>query len=127
MARTPWTLTDNSTGSPVVLSFEINPKDADYPGREAVFVMESGSSPSSAPIIFQGRDALGTFSFIGDVRGQTHYEDLQLWTQKWYPLVLEDDLGNTWNVLFRRVTFKRKRRAIEQWSFEINAELVVLS
>jgi hypothetical protein len=127
MARTPWTLTDNSTGTPVVLEFDINPKEADYPGREANFVQEHGSSPSSAPIIFQGRDGLPTFSFVAMVRGQTNYSDMELWVNKWYPMVLEDDLGNTWTVVFRRAGFKRQNRYIQPWTFELTADMLVLS
>ena len=127
MARTAWTLTDNSTGSPVVLSFDINPREADYPGRENPLIQESGTAPNSAAIIFQGRDALPTISFVSTVRGQTNYADMKLWSQKWYPLVLTDDLNNSWTVLFKRATFKRKNRHIEPWTFELTADFTVLS
>lgn len=127
MARTAWTLTDNSSGSPVVLTFDINPSSAEYPNREATLTVEAGTSPTATPIIFQGRDQLPIFSFTGRVRGETSYDTMDTWKNKWYPLTLEDDLGNTWTVLIRSWTFTRLRRHIEPWSFEMQAEFLVLS
>jgi hypothetical protein len=126
MARVAWTLTDNSTGSPVVLSFEINPNAADYPGRNASISEEAGTSPTSSPILFQGRDKIPQFKFSGKVRGQSFYQDLNTWMDKWYPLVLADDLGNTWNVLTGSWSFKRINRHKEPWTFDVTVELRVL-
>jgi hypothetical protein len=126
MARTAWTLTDNSSGSPVVLTFDINPSDAEYPGRQANLIQESGSSPVATPIVFQGRDALPSLSFTGRVRGQTSYGDFDTWKDKWYPLVLTDDLSNSWTVLIRSWNFTRLRRHVEPWTFEVKAEFMVL-
>lgn len=127
MARTAWTLTDNSTGSPVALSFAVNPNSANYPGRAAKLSIQAGTSPTATTILFQGRDALPQFSFSGKVLGQAFYQDLDTWKDKWYPLVLADDLGNTWNVLVQSFTFKRINRHNEPWTFDVNASFWVLS
>lgn len=127
MARTAWTLTDNSTGTPVVLEFEVNPRTAKYPNRQAKMSTESGTSPTATTILFQGRDAVPKFSFSGRVRGQTFYQNLDLWKDKWYPLVLTDDLGNTWDVIIESFTFSRLNRHTEPWAFDVDASFWVLT
>lgn len=126
MARTAWTLTDSSTGSPVTLDFTINPKDADYPGRKANISQELGTSPSAGKIVFQGRDALPRFSITGSVRTQNWFDSLETWANKWYPLVLTDDLGMTWNVIIESFQPKRIRKASTPWLFEVSITFLVV-
>ncbi len=127
MARTPWKLTDNSTGSAVVLSFTINPKEATYPGREATIGEELTTAPGGQVILFQGRDKVRKMTFAGSVMSQTWYNGLDTWKDKWYPLVLEDDLGKVWTVLITKWEWTRIRRAGATYRFDFKATVRVVS
>ena len=120
-----WTLTDNSTGSPVVLTFDWNPKGFDHPGRDATLVQHQTSAPSGQDLLFQGRDKMRRAKFEGAVGTETFYNSLDTWKDKWYPLVLTDDQGNTWNIIIETWTWKRIKRR-NAWRFDYTAQVIVL-
>ena len=127
MARTAWTLTDNSTGSPVVLSFTINPHSASYPEGQAAISTEYTTASNGQPVLFTGHDPLSAFSFDMNVISQAWYESLVTWSQKRNPLTLADDLGNSWTVLIRKIAFNRLNRVSHPWRFDVTGEFLVLS
>lgn len=120
-----WTLTDNSTGSPVVLTFDINPNEFDKPGRKSNLVAQIVSAPNGGIVVFQGRDAPLELIFKGAVLTQSWYEDLDLWKDKHYPLTLTDDEGTQWTILFQTWTWKRIKRR-NPWRFDYTAKALVL-
>jgi hypothetical protein len=124
MPHVAWTLTDNSSGSPVVYSFPINPNTFDPPGREANIVQESLTAPNAQPLIFQGRDKVNTGSMTGLVNTEAFYQDLQLWADKHYVMVLTDDQGRSWNILITSVKWTRLRRAINQSRFDYTIDFL---
>jgi len=124
MAR--WKLTDYSTGSPVELTFSINPISFTPPGRTANLQTESTTAPNGQPIVFQGYDKNKRLSFSGLVYSQSAYNDLDTWKDKRNVLELTDDQGQTWNVLFSSWNWTRKKSALNQWRFDYNAEAIVM-
>ena len=120
-----WTLTDNSTGSPVVLTFDWNPSEFDRPGRTSNLIAELVTAPNGGAIIFQGRDKLRELTFRGAVGTQTFYDSLDLWKDKHYPLTLTDDEGTQWTILFQSWTWKRVKRR-NPWRFDYIAKALVL-
>lgn len=126
MAHVAWKLHDDSTGSRVTLQFAVNPKEAEYPGRSANITEESGTSPSSNLILFQGRDSAQRMSTSGSIRTEAFYTDLVAWGNKWYPLVLEDDLGNTFNVIVQSMKLTRLRKVNAPWRFDVDFEFMVV-
>lgn len=126
MARTAWTLTDSSTGSPVVYSFEINPNDFTPPGRTANFKEEQVTAPNGNTILFQGRDSVKTGTMSGAVLTQQQYSDIQTWGNKWVPLTLTDDLGNSWDIVIRSLKWKRLKRANNPYRHDYTIEFTVL-
>ena len=127
MARTAWTLTDNSTGSPVVLTFTINPYSASYPEGQANLTTDTTTAINGQPIVFSGQDALSVITVDMKVISQAWYESLVTWSQKRNPMTLTDDLGNTWTVLIRKMTFQRLNKISHPWRFDVNAAFLVLS
>jgi hypothetical protein len=120
-----WTLTDNSTGSPVVLTFDINPNTFDTPGRNSNIITEQTTAPNGQTLVFQGRDKAKEASFAGAVLTQSFYNDLDTWKNKHYPLVLTDDQGSTWDVIFRTWRWKRIHRT-NNWRYDYQATVLVL-
>lgn len=120
-----WSLTDNSTGSPVVLSFEWNPIKVDTPGRSSSMTTEQATAPGGAVIFFQGRDNPQMIRFEGGVGSETFYDDLNIWKDKFYPLVLTDDQGSSWNVIFKSWSWDRVKRR-NPWRYNYTAEMYVL-
>jgi hypothetical protein len=125
MAHVAWTLTDNSTGSPVVLSFDINPNSFDAPGRNTNIVSEQVTAPNGQTLVFQGRDASREATLSGAVTTQTFFSSLDTWKDKNYPLVLTDDQGSTWNVLIKSWRWTRLRRT-NNWRYDYTATVMVL-
>lgn len=124
MPHVAWTLTDYSTGSPVVFQFPINPNEFSPPPRQANIQTELGTAPNAAPILFQGRDTITRGSFSGLVNTETFYLNLKSWLDKWYVLELTDDQGRQWDILVTQYEFSRVRRASNQWRFDYSVDYI---
>lgn len=124
MAHVAWTLTDNSTGSPVVLSFPINPNEFTAPARSANIQQEMGTAPNGSPVLFQGRDAPKRGSFSGVINSQSQHSDFQTWFNKWNVLTLTDDQSQTWDILILNFSLTRVRRATNQWRYDYSVEFM---
>ncbi len=127
MARTAWTITDNSTGSAVVYTFTINPNSFTPPNRRATIVQESTVSAAGGLIVFQGREKAGRGKLSGIVTSQSDYLALKAEFDKWYPLDLADDLGNTWTVIFTGTTWTREKRKLNPWHFTYTTDFMVVT
>lgn len=125
MPHVAWTLTDNSTGSPEVMTFDINPNSFDAPGRSANITLEQTTGPNGQTLLYQGRDSAKTAKFSGVVRTEAFFNTLNTWKDKWYPLVLTDDQGNSWNIIIREWTWTRLRRQ-NNWRYNYTADVIVL-
>jgi hypothetical protein len=120
-----WKLTDNSSGSPVVLTFDINPSEFDHPGRRSNILSQLVTAPNGGIVVFQGRDHPRELTFKGAVLTQTFYDSLDLWKDKHYPLTLTDDQGNVWTILFQTWTWQRIKRR-NPWRFDYTAKALIL-
>lgn len=123
MARTAWVWTDNVLSE--TLEMEINPNAFDAPSRKANILQESTTAPNGQLVIFQGRDQAKTAKLSGAINSESFYNDMLAWTEKWYPLVLADDLGQSWNILVTASTFNRLRRSIHPWRFDYTIDVLV--
>jgi hypothetical protein len=99
------------------LNFEVNPNEFNPPGRQANMHQETVVSPGGNTILFQGRDQVRTGTMSGAIISQSWYNSLSTWADKWNPLVLEDDQGQTWNIVITRFTKKRIRRR-NDWRYD---------
>lgn len=120
-----WTLTDNSTGSPVVLTFDINPNTFNPPGRSARIQADLTTAPNGQTLLFQGRDNTREAVFSGAVLTQSFYNKLDAEKDKNYPLVLTDDQGNSWDILFRTWRWTRLHRT-NNWRYDYTATVIVI-
>lgn len=127
MARVAWTLTDNSTGTPVVLSMTVNPNEFDPPNRRANITEELAVAANGNPVLFQGRDQVRRGSMSGLVHTSQQFDDLDFWASKWYPLVLTDDLANSWTIIITEITWKRIRRATHPHRYDYTVEFIVVA
>ncbi len=125
MPHVAWTLTDNSTGTPEVLSFDINPNQFDPPGRKANIAANQTTGPNGQTLLFQGKDGIKKATFAGAVNTESFYTSLDTWKDKWYPLVLTDDQGNSWNIIIEDWTWTRLRRT-NNWRYDYEATVIVL-
>lgn len=125
MARVAWTLTDLSTGTPEVLEFVINPNEFEPPNRR--MRVSAMNTTTGSNVIFGGGDEVPTGSMKGAVNSEVFYDDLRLWSQKWWPLVLTDDLGNSWSILIKDVSWTRLRRAIYPHRYDYTITFLALS
>lgn len=126
MPSQAWTITDNSSGEPEVWAFPISPNKFTPPGRSASIRDESTTGSTGGVILFQGRDAVPTLTFSGTIDSAAFKEDLEEQLNKWYDLVLTDDQGNDYNVIFTEVSFERIKSAINHHRFHYNVTAKVL-
>lgn len=124
MAR--WTITDNSTGTPVVWTFPMNPNEFDHPGRDSSILMETTTGSIGGTVLFQGRDAVPNLTFGGTITSATFYTELREQLDKWYDLELTDDQGASWNVIISSYTMKRKKSAVNHHRYTYNVTCKVL-
>lgn len=120
-----WTLTDNSTGIPEVLTFDWNPNKFDPPGRSSNITSDLTTAPNGQTIFFQGRDKMRTATFEGAVGDAVFYAELDEWKNKHYPLELTDDQGNTWTILIQEWKWTRVKRR-NPWRYDYSAQVVVI-
>jgi hypothetical protein len=120
-----WTLTDYSSGTPVVLTFDINPNKFSWPGRSSNIKADLTTAPNGTTILFQGRDKLRKATFEGLVNSQDFFTDLDTWKDKHYPLELADDQGNTFTILFEDWKWTRVKRR-NPWRFDYTASVIIL-
>lgn len=121
-----WTLIDNSTGSPVVMTFDINPVGFDPPGRESSISTQATTAPNGQSVMFQGHDKIPKATFTGAVITQSFFDTLNIWKDKGYPLILTDDVGQTWTILFSSWKWTRVKRT-NVWRHDYTAEVFILS
>lgn len=126
MARTPWVLTDWSTGIPDTYEFPINPREYSPPGKKASFAFQRPTAPNGQAILFQGLNEIAEGSFSGVVKTQNEFETLDAWVEKWYPVYLTDDRSNTWQILFTEISWTRKHRHIDPDTYEYTAKFLEL-
>ncbi len=119
-----WTLTDNSTGSPVIYTFPINPNEFDPPGRTSTVQSEQTTAPNGQHIVFQGRDVVSRGSFSGLVNSETFHDSLEVESDKFYVLTLTDDQASTWDILTTNFSWTRVRRASNQWRYDYTWEFM---
>ncbi len=124
MARTAWTLDDNSTGTTVTYTFPFNPKDFAPPGREGTTTQKQTTGTAGASVLFQGRDKAGQGQFGGMARSQQQVTDITTWSNKWYPLILSDDLGRSWNILITNVSWTRVKKVNNIWLHEYTIDFL---
>jgi hypothetical protein len=127
MAFTQWTLTDNSTGTPVVWTFPMNPREFTHPGRQASVVTETTTGSIGGTIMFQGQDAVPTLSFAGTINSETFYTQLRAELNKWYDLILTDDQGTSWSIIIDSFTMERKKSALNQHRYTYNVTAKVIA
>ena len=120
-----WTLTDNSTGSPVVFTFVVNPSEFTRPGRASNIVNHQTSAANGQTIVFQGRDKIRSLTFKGAVLTQSFFNGLDAEKDKHYPLTLTDDEGTAWTILFQDWQWTRVKRR-NPWRFDYTAKAQVL-
>lgn len=121
-----WKITDSSTGTPVDWTFPVNPVSFTHPPREASISDTQAVSPTGGAILFQGRDKVVRLSFEGLVNSETFYNELRTELGKWYPVVLTDDQGSSWSVVFEKSTFKRIKRVQNQWRYDYTVNAIVV-
>jgi hypothetical protein len=109
-----WTLTDNSTGSPVVLEFPLNPNAFDPPGYQPQIQEEQATAPGSPVVVFLGRMKAARGQFTGIIHNASWLAIADTWFTKWYPMTLTDDEGRSWDILITDYTKKRLKRAINR-------------
>lgn len=124
MAR--WKFTDSSTGTPVVFEFPINPNKFQPPARKSRVTADYGTGGNGSRIMFQGQDEVSRGSFGGVINTQTQHDNMVFWSGKWYPLTLEDDLGNTWDILIVSYSEDRLNRHIYPHRYDYNIEFMLI-
>lgn len=122
-----WTITDNSTGTPVVWTFPISPNEFELPGRSASVQEEATTGSAGSTIIFQGRDSVPVLTFGGTINSKTFRDELKAELEKWYDLILTDDQGDSWGVIFTNYSMTRKKSAVNQFRYQYNVTAKVLT
>ena len=122
-----WKITDNSTGTPSVYTFPINPIEFDHPGRDANITDMATTGSVGGTILFQGRDKLPQLSFTGKITSATMYTNLRAELDKWYDVVLTDDQGAEWNIIIQSYTMKRLKSAVNHHRYEYSVTAKVVT
>lgn len=122
-----WTITDYSTGSGVTWTFPVNPNSFQPPNRAANLKQQELTSPQGGLVTFQGRDRPQRMNFSGLVNTQTFYNELRTELDKYYPLEVTDDQGQSWYVIVESYQFTRLRRALNQWRYDYDVQCLVVT
>jgi hypothetical protein len=116
MIRTAWTLYDPITTE--TYFFPVNPyEDAGSFNIEKSILWRTNSglhqdglgNVQISNIVYPGSDVQERFSFVGKTYSLTDYNTLEAWVNKDYELVLTDDLGREFIVVFENIQVQRVR------------------
>lgn len=66
-------------------------------------------------------------NFSGLVNTQTFYNELRTELDKYYPLEVTDDQGQSWYVIVESYQFTRLRRALNQWRYDYDVQCLVVT
>lgn len=125
MPHVAWTLDDYSTGSQVTYSFVINPNEFQLPLHQANITTQVTTAPNGQALIFQGRKNVGSGRMSGTTRTPADFANLNTWLSKEYPLVLTDDLGDTYDILFTSLEWERVSK--HMFKYDWTADFLVIS
>lgn len=123
MPRVAWTLYDPQLDD--TLEFEWNPNQFSPAGRSSSITSEGAVAPNGQRIYFQGIDGMKRNELDGAVGSQAFFLELDAWKDKHYPLVLTDDTGTSWTILWDTWTWKRVSRR-NRWRYDYSASAIVL-
>ena len=104
--------------------FPINPNEYSPPGKSANFSIQRTTAPNGQALLFQSLNDIAQGSFSGIVTDAGFYQALNAWTQKWYPVYLEDDRGNVLQVILTNVQWTRRRRHIDPDNYEYTIQFL---
>lgn len=127
MPHVAWTLDDLTAAVPEQFVFPINPNEFDPPGRKAGITAMRTTAPNGQALIWQGLDEPGEGQMSGAVLTSEFKDALDAWATKWYPLVLTDDLNNTYNILITQITWKRLNRHTHPHRYDYSIHFTVVS
>lgn len=126
--RIPWVLTDPSGATPATYSWEINPAEASLNySKSPVYQVSGGGWTAQENVIFEVQDAQQKLSFSGTVLTSFQYQEMLVWFNKPYELLLTDDLARTFRVYIANFSFQRKRSNEYPWYHTFSGEFLVVS
>lgn len=126
MPHVAWTLQDLSTSTPATMSFEINPNTFSPPGTKAGITWMRTTAPNGQSLIWQGLNDVPEGKMSGAVNSSGFKASLDEWATKWYPLVLTDDLGNTFNILITAISWTRLNRHLFPHRYDYDITFVIV-
>jgi hypothetical protein len=127
MPRTPWSLSDFSTGAEETYLFPINPNTFTPPGKKAGITWQRTTAPNGQVLVWQGINDPGEGSMSGAVNDAVFYAELNEWAAKWYPVFLVDDRSNSWEILITEVSWTRKNRHIYPDSYDYTIKFLEMA
>jgi len=119
-----WIFTDptNSTS----YQFPMNPSDGGSPAYQKTISYSSAAGQGGNVLMFEGRDAVKTYSVTGTILTQEHYEAMITWFNKRHALTVTDDLGRTFSIYITGFTPRRRRSALYPYKHEYQLDYTEL-
>src|SRR4051794_22423958 len=107
-------------------TFPINPVEGALPSYERKVSSAATAAPDGQNLIFEGEPDPQTLPFTGSLLYEEHHTFWrELLTVK-HQVLLTDDLGNQWWVIFTKFAPKRKNRHSHPWAATFDAEAMIL-
>lgn len=119
-----WTILDPATA--VTQTFLVNPNAGGSLPRKRTFTYQNTAAPGGRTLVFEGRRDAQTFEVSGTLRSQAEYEFLDGLVSIANQVLLTDDLGRTFWVVFSEFTPVRARAATAPWKHTYNLKAIVV-
>lgn len=107
-----WKLYDPVTDTE--LDFPINPREGGRPKRAKT--LTGNTSTQGAPVRFEGREALPTANFAGDVISEHHDKFLNDWYDTHNKVRITNHLGQQWWAYLTELDIVPRNRTNNAWS-----------
>jgi phytoene dehydrogenase-like protein len=118
-----WTFTDLSNAE--VFEFEVGPSQISLPAVRKAFKYTVTDAQGRA-LAYEEVNDPQTLSLTGVTLTQAQFGDLEGWCSRNHKMRLEDDLGQTWDLIIQSFAPKRKRNVTHPWAHDYTIECLIV-
>lgn len=119
-----WTITDPGTG--ITETFLMNPDAGGSPSRKRTFTYQATAGVGGTTLVFEGRPEVQTLEFSGTLLTEAQYEFLDGCLDKANQVLLVDDLGRSFWVVFSEFSPTRVRAAHSPWKHTYTLRAIIV-
>jgi hypothetical protein len=107
-------------------TFELNPYEGGSFTRKKKTATLKTAASDGKNIMFEGRQEPQQTTFTGILYSEEEMQAWREWSNKRYQVQLTDDLGRSFSIYIKSLSFDRVRSAVHPWKHKYTVEAMIL-